>query len=244
MKQFFLLLFFILGFLNIPEISGQVTFTQDESDILKNEWSANINFFVNDLILSKNVEENIIEYQAPIESIVTYRRYLNENFVWQVGVNFYSKKSNENFQPGLGGEQSESKKGYYLRTGFQKYHHLSDKVKFYLGADVLLSFQKYKAFINFEDMNFFVDGNYTHINREKEVGLVPHLGFRWQVNSKISFSTETNMIASFVFFDIEVDNPFSSEPFLNTNVNHLQKDSEKISFRFQQPIILIFNLKF
>ncbi|MFK8006144.1 MAG: hypothetical protein AB8H03_07230 [Saprospiraceae bacterium] len=235
MKQFFLLLFFVIGFYNIA-------FTQEENDILKNEWSANINFIINDLILSKIPEENIIDYQASVESLVTYRRYFNKNFVWQIGVNLYSKKSEEDFVIGFGEEQSQSKKGYYLRTGFQKYHHLSNKVKFYLGADVLLSFQKYKAFIDFGDINAFVEGDYSQINREKEIGLVPHLGFRWQVNPKISFSTETNVVASYVFFDVELDNPFSSEPIINSNI--LQKDSEQMSFKFQSPIVLLFNLKF
>jgi hypothetical protein len=237
MKQFFLLLFFILGFYNIA-------FTQSENDTLKNEWSVNINFFVNDLILSKSIDDNLIGYQAPVESIIAYRRYFHKNFAWQVGVSFYTKKSEEDFAAGLGGDQSESKKGYYLRTGFQKYHHLSNKVKFYLGADVLFSFQKYKAFIDLEDMNFFFEGNYTHINREKEIGLVPHLGFRWQVNARISFSTETNVIASYVFFDLELESPFSSVPLETSEFNSLQKDSEKMSFRFQQPIVLLFNLKF
>ena len=236
MKQFFFLLFFIVGFYNIA-------FTQSEDDALKDEWSVNINYFVNDLILSKNTDENLIEYQAPIESILTYRRYFNKNFAWQIGVNFYIKKSNEDFVSGFGGEQSESKRGYYLRTGFQKHHHLSNKVKFYLGADVLFSFQKYKAFIDFEDMNFFIEGNYSHINREKEIGLVPHLGIRWQINPKISFSTETNLIASYVFFDIELDSPFSGDPIIRP-ASILNEDSEKTSFRFQQPIVLLFNLKF
>lgn len=239
MKHFFLLLSFIIGFYNIA-------FTQSENDFFKNEWSVNINFFVNDLIFKKSIDENILEYQAPVESMVSYRRYFNKNFVWQMGVNFYTKKNSEDFVSGLGGEQSESKKGYYLRTGFQKYHHLSDKVKFYLGADLMFSFQKYRAFIDFsgESNPFGPIGNYEHLNREKEIGLVPHLGFRWQVNSRISFSTETNLIASYVFFDIDLDSPFSSEPITISNINTLQKDSEKMSFRFQQPIVLFFNLKF
>ncbi|MFK7774485.1 MAG: hypothetical protein AB8F94_20245 [Saprospiraceae bacterium] len=239
MKHFILLLFFTLGFYNIA-------FTQSENNVLKNEWSVNINFFVNELFLAKDIEEeeDIIGYQAPIESLLTYRRYLNNNFVWQMGVSLYSKNSEIDFFQGFGGNQSQSKKGYYLRTGFQKYYHLSDKVKFYLGTDLLLSFQKYKAFIDFEDSGVFFEGNYTHINREKEIGLVPHLGFRWQVNSRVSFSTETNLIASYVFFDIDLDSPFSSEPILLDNRSSLQKDSEKRSFRFQQPIVLLFNLKF
>lgn len=237
MKQLLVLLFFIIGFYNIA-------FTQNENDIIKNEWSVNINFFVNELILSKNIDERIIGYQAPVESLVTYRRYFNKNFVWQVGVNLYIKESDADFVVGLGGDQSESKKGYYLRSGFQNYHHLSDKVKFYLGADLLLSFQKYKAFIDFEDANVFVEGNYTHINREKEIAIVPHLGIRWQVNSRVSFSTETNVVASYVFFDVDLDNPFSNEPIVNGDINTLQEDSEKMSLRFQQPIVLLFNLKF
>lgn len=240
MKQFFLLLCFTLGLYNIA-------FTQSENGILKNEWSANINFFVNDLILNKNNEEveNIIDFQAPIESLVTYRRFINKNFAWQIGGSLYVKENNDDFLVGFGdGNQSQSKKGYYLRAGFQKYYHLSDKVKFYVGTDLLIGFQKYKAFIDFEDMNFFFEGNYSHINREKEIGLVPHLGIRWQVNSRISFSTETNLVASYVFFDIDLDSPFSSEPIINDRRNSLQKDSKKMSFRFQEPIVLLFNLKF
>jgi hypothetical protein len=239
MKYIFIIISLSIGFCNIA-------FTQNENGILRNEWSVNINFFVNDLIFSKssNENENIINYQAPVESIVAYRRYLNEKFVWQVGVNFYSIKDEEDFVLGLGGNQSQYKKGYYLRTGFQKYNHLSTKVKFYFGTDLILSFQKYKAIIDFEDVPTFFEGNYSHINREKEMGLVPHLGFRWNLNSRISFSTETSLIASYEFFDIDLDSPFSTEPILIGNSNTSTKDSEKLTFRFQQPIVLFFNLRF
>ena len=237
MKHFFILLFSTIGFYNIA-------FTQSENDTLKNEWSVNVNFFVNELIFSKGIDENIIGYQAPVESLLTYRRYFNKKFVWQIGVNFYNKNSEIDFVSGFGENQTQSKKGYYLRTGFQKYYHLSDKVKFYLGTDLLFSFQKYKAFIEFDDTTFFFNGNYTHINREKEIGLVPHLGFRWELNSKVSFSTETNLIASYVFFDIELDNPFSSQPLITSDTNSMQRDSEKMSFRFQQPIVLLLNFRF
>ena len=117
-------------------------------------------------------------------------------------------------------------------------------MKFYFGTDLLLSFQKYKAFIDFEDFPSFFPGNYIHINREKEIGLVPHLGFRWELNSRVSFSTETSLIASYIFFDIDLDSPFSSEPILIGDFNSLTEDSEKLTFRFQQPIVLFFNLRF
>lgn len=237
MKYIFIIIILSIGFYNIA-------FSQDGNDILKNEWSVNINFFVNDLILSKSKDENIIAYQAPPESILIYRRYFNKKFAWQVGVNFYTINSEEDFVSGLGGKQSQYKKGYYLRTGFQKYQHLSNKVKFYFGTDLLLSFQKYKAFIDFEDFPFFFEGNYIHINREKEIGLVPHLGFRWELNSRISFSTETSFIASKIFFDIDLESPFSTQPILIRDFNSLQEDSEKLSFKFQQPIVLFFNLRF
>jgi hypothetical protein len=238
MKYIFIIISLSIGFCNIA-------FTQDENGILRNEWSANINFFVNDLILSKRIDENenIINYQAPVESIVAYRRYINEKLAWQVGVNFYSLNDEEDFVPGFGGNQSQYKKGYYLRTGFQKYNHLSSKVKFYWGTDLMLSFQKYKALIDFEDVPSFFEGNYSHINREKEIGLIPHLGFRWNLNSRISFSTETSFIASYIFFDIDLDSPFSSEPIIG-NSNSSTKDSEKLTFRFQHPIVLFFNLRF
>ncbi len=238
MKQIFVIIILSISFYNIA-------FTQDENAMLKNEWSANINFFVNDLLLSKSQDENILDYQAPVESMVGYRRYLSERFAWHVGVNFYSIQSEEDFVPGFGEEQSQSKKGYYLRTGFQKYNHLSKKVKFYFATDLLLSFQKYKAFIDLEDSAFtFGEENYTHINREKEIGFIPYLGFRWELNSRISFSTETSFIASYIFFDVDLDSPFSSEPILIGGSNSLAKDSEKLTFKFQQPIVLFLNLRF
>lgn len=239
MKHFFVIIFLSIGFHNIA-------FTQNENGILKNEWSANINFFVNDLIFSKSNgnDESVIDYQVPVESIIAYKRYLNKNFAWQVGVNFYSINDEEDFISGFGGEQSQYKKGYYLRTGFQKYYHLSNKVKFYIATDLLLSFQKYKAYIDLDETFFTAHDNYTHINREKEIGFVPYLGFRWNLNSRISFSTETSIIASYVFFDIDLDSPFSSEPFLIGNSNPSTNDSERLSYRFQEPIVLFFNLRF
>ncbi len=237
MKQQFIILFFIIGFYNIA-------FTQDENDLLKNEWSANINFFFNDLLLSKDMEENIIGYQAPVESIVTYRRYFNKKYAWQIGVKFFDKNSDEDFVSGFGGEQTQYKKGYYLRTGFQKYHHLSNKVKFYFGTDLLFSFQKYKAYILLDETPFSPEQDYTHINREKEIGIVPHLGFRWEINSRISFSTETSLIASYVWFDLDLDSPFSSQPIIFGDFNTLQRDAEKFSFTMQQPIILLINFRF
>lgn len=221
-------------------------FGQSEDTMLKNEWSANINFFINDIILSLRPTESLNQYEAPIESLVTFRRFYNNNSAWQIGGTFYRKISNEDFIPGIGGEQSEKKLGYFLRTGLIKYHHLSKNVQLYIGSDIQLSFQKYTAEIDFQDVILPIDvGNkYTQVNREASFGIIPHVGFRWVLNSKVSFSTETSLQATYTFFDLDFDNPFSTAPITIVGAETSQEDAGKLRFGIHAPIALLINFRF
>lgn len=222
-------------------------FGQSEDTMLKNEWSANINFFINDLILSVRPTETINQYEAPIESLVSFRRFDNNNFAWQIGGTFYRKVRDEDLIPGLGGDQSEKKLGYILRTGFIKYYHLSNKVKFYLGSDLQLSFQKYIAEIDFEGFILPIDASgsiYSQTNREARFGIIPHLGFRWVLNSRISFSTETSLSATYTFFNMEFENPFSSAPITLPGLVRAQEDAEKLMIGIHAPVSLLINFRF
>jgi len=180
-----------------------------------------------------------------VESLVTYRRFINEKFAWQIGGTFYKKNSVEDFIIGFGGDQSQKKLGYYLRTGFQKFHHLSQKVKFYFGTDLLISYQKYKGIIDWSESPppFGFEENYSHIDKVKEIGLVPHIGFRWHANEQISFSMETSLVATMSYFELDLNSPFSVQPILR-RTNSLQQDSENFNVKIQQPFVLLLNLKF
>lgn len=231
---------YFLLFLNVLFCNN--AFTQNDVQ-LKNEFGYQFNFVLNQWIFSKNSKDILIDFDIGKSSIMQYRRYINSKNALLIGGSAYSKKSDFEILTTIDADYMQTKKGYLLRLGWERYRHISEKGSLYYGTEVLLSHQKFNARIWLRNSlgQFPESTRYNKRQEENEIGLVPKLGFRYQVNHHLSLSISSNLLISKTFFNDDTDNPFFSEPFFP---DADRQDRNYVNIIFQNPTVIYFRYRF
>jgi len=217
-------------------------FTQEDV-YLKNEFGYQFNFILDQWFFSKNTTEDLIDFNIGKSSLIEYRRYVNSKNALLIGGSAYFKENNEVLNVSIEGDYFQKKRGYLLRLGWERYHNISKKGSLFYGTEILLSHQRFNARVEIENSpQFFLsDTEYTKRQEENEIGFVPKLGFRYQVNRNLSLSINSDLLISKVFLNDNTDSPYGSDPFFS---NVTRNDNNFVNIIFQNPTVIYFRYRF
>lgn len=196
-----------------------------------NEIGIDITGFIKQFVIS--TDQN--NYYAPIY-LVNYRRLFKAgNIRFAIGGDYNNSDTKDI------NEQDKLKyKSYSIAAlvGWEFEEKISKRWKIFYGLD-------FRTYIYYEkDDVLYNDAEYTvtHERKNRNFGLAPLLGIKFQINKRLALLTETSF--GFYFQNAEESRYYNS---LSNNTTYLPEDekesTKRISGHFNQPLSLVISFK-
>lgn len=188
--------------------SSLISFAQ-KKDSLENKTNYLKNEVGFDMIFFLNLFRNQWEPSNTTELIVNYQRWISPENALRItwGIGYYNNRVKQDTLPLLSSKNSNN----IIAIGFKHEQRMSKHWLFFYGSDLAFEYDFTQS-----QQGTNLTGVATTTDKNIYYGPAPFMGIIFEVNSRVSFSTETN--ANFFFSNKESKTENDKSPAQNTSL--------------------------